>query len=87
MPLSTESTAALQHGIRLSGYSITHLWVAAAGFGGPIGRADLADIAAGGRRATPAEHNILAATLNDHFTGLGQNHPVAAWDQLRSFRP
>ncbi|MBW8825704.1 MAG: hypothetical protein JF603_05050 [Acidobacteria bacterium] len=85
MPLSPESTAALQQGILASGYTITGLWVAAAGFGGPIRWADLADIASGDRPATPAEHNILAAALNDHFADLGHDHPVASWQELASF--
>ena len=34
------------------------------------------------RTATPAEHDILAAALNDYFVGRGQNHPIAPWHQL-----
>jgi hypothetical protein len=82
----TESTASLQRGFRLTGLTVSELWIAAWGIGGEFHRSDIEDITAGERPATPSEHNILAAALNDYFTEHDQNHPVAAWQDLRSPR-
>jgi hypothetical protein len=79
---SIESTAALQRGFRCTGWTISELWIAAVGIGGGFQRHEVEAIAAGERRASPAEHDILAAALNDYFVDRGQNHPVGQWSDL-----
>ncbi len=77
-----DSTRALQTGLQLSGWTIDELWLAATGIGGALDQRDVRLITGGQRAATPAEHDILAAALNDYFVGRGQNHPIAPWHQL-----
>jgi hypothetical protein len=79
---SADSTASLRSGLRRSGLSVRELWVAAMGIGGAILPHDIEDITEGDRAATPQEHDVLAAALNDHFTDLGEDHPVARWADL-----
>jgi hypothetical protein len=80
--MSTETAIALQEGLALAHWNITDLWVASIGTGGSFARADVELIAAGTRDATQAEHDILAAAVNDHLTGQGLDHPVDYWYQL-----
>jgi hypothetical protein len=82
--VSTTSAAAISTGRRNAGWSITQLWVAATGIGGGFSRADVDRISQDQQDATPIEHDILASALNDHFTDLGQDHPVPYWDQLHA---
>jgi hypothetical protein len=82
-PSSTDSTAALQQGFRLSGWTINELWVAAMGVGGQLRWRDISDITTGTRPATPSEHNIVATALNDHFVDQDHDHPIALWNDLR----
>jgi len=77
-----ESTAALQHGLGRSSWTISDLWVAATGIGGDLSRSDVAEITSGARPATREEHNVLATALNDWFSDHAQDHPIALWDGL-----
>jgi hypothetical protein len=77
-----ESTAALQHALGRSSWTISDLWVAATGIGGDLSRRDVAEITAGARPASRAEHDVLATALNDWFTDHDEDHPVALWDAL-----
>jgi hypothetical protein len=58
------------------------LWVASLGIGGEILLSDVREIISGSRPAAPLEHDILASALNDHFTGRGEDRPVAMWRDL-----
>lgn len=80
--MNAESSAALQRGFRLTGWTIDELWLAAVGIGGAFLPRDIERITAGRRGATAVEHDILAAALNDYFVGRGENHPVAFWHDL-----
>jgi hypothetical protein len=73
------SSAIVTDSLSQLGWSVRDLWVAAIGIGGNLSRRDVETIAAGTRVASRAEHNILVAALNDGFTDLGQNHPLAHW--------
>jgi hypothetical protein len=76
------SSAVVTDGLSRLGWSVRDLWVAAIGIGGSLSRGDIEAIAAGTRIANRAEHNILVAALNDGFTDLGQNHPLAYWPDI-----
>jgi hypothetical protein len=80
--MSAESAAALQEGLALAHWTITDLWVASVGMGGSFARTDVEHITDGTRDATQAEHNILAAAVNDHLTDQGLDHPVDYWHDL-----
>jgi hypothetical protein len=80
--MGAESTAALQRGLVLTGWTVVELWTAAIGIGGWLSLREVAAITAGDRAATRSEHDTLAAALNDHFIDQGQNHPVKSWDDL-----
>lgn len=80
--MSADSTASLRNGLRRSGLTVRQLWVAAVGIGGSLLPHDIEDITEGDRAATPQEHDVLAAALNDHFADLGEDHPVARWTDL-----
>lgn len=84
--MSAESTAVILRGLDLAHWTITDLWVASAGMGGSFTRADIEHIADGTADATPLQHDILAAALNDHLDDLGQQHPVNYWRDLPSPR-
>ena len=81
--MSTASAAAIHAGRESAGWTITELWVAAVGIGGGFSWADIEAIDADTQDATPLEHDILASALNDHFSGLGEDHPVTYWSDLR----
>lgn len=85
-PSSAESTAALQVGFRLTGWTLRELWMAAAGIGGALRRRDIQDITDGARPATRTEHDVLASALNDFFVARGDDHPVPLWDELTGSR-
>jgi hypothetical protein len=80
--MGAESTAALRTGLARARWNVTDLWIASLGIGGSFNRAEVEDITDGSTKATPLEHDILAAALNGHFTGRGQEHPVRYWCDL-----
>ena len=80
--MSTGSAAAISAGLDLAHWTTTDLWHATIGVGGGFSPAHVAELASGSRAAHRVEHDILAATLNDHFTDHGRNHPVPYWNQL-----
>jgi hypothetical protein len=82
MSLSADSTAALQLGFRRTTWSIDDLWLSVLGIGGVFRRRDVEGITAGDRPATPAEHDFLAAALNDYFVSRHEDHPVPTWGDL-----
>ena len=82
--MSTASATAIHAGRQNAGWTITELWVAAIGIGGGFSWADIERIDGDTQDATPLEHDILASALNDHFTDLGQDHPVTYWNDLRN---
>jgi hypothetical protein len=81
-PLSAESTAVLQRGYGLTGWTVEQLWIAAMGIGGSMDSRDVEGITSGAKAATPAEHDVLAAALNDHFVERNQDHPIPSWQDL-----
>jgi hypothetical protein len=80
--MTAESAAVIRGGLDRAHWSLTDLWIAAVGVGGAFTRVQIAHIADGTTDATALQHDILATALNDHFTGLGQDHPVRYWDDL-----
>jgi hypothetical protein len=80
--MHSDSTDAIRYGLERAKWTIADLWVAAAAVGGPLSRHDVEQIVTGARQATPREHDVLATALNDHFTELGEDHPIRCWEQL-----
>jgi hypothetical protein len=68
--------AHLREGLARSGLARIDLWVAVVGVGGSFTVRELDSILSGEVQATAMEHDWIAAALNDHFTGLGQDHPI-----------
>ena len=85
--MSIESAATMAHGLELAHWTIADLWVASTGVGGRFSQAEVEAIVSGAQDATPNEHDILAAALNDHFTELGEDHPVRYWNDLGRAQP
>lgn len=76
------STRALQDGLERAHWGTIDLWRAALGIGGSFNPDDIDGILAERHRTTAEEHDVLASALNDHFVGLGQDHPVSYWRDL-----
>ena len=82
--MSARSSAEIARGMRLAGWSPVELWWAALAIGGRFTPSEIELIAAGAVAAAASDHDILAATLNDHFLDHGRDHPVRYWDDLPS---
>lgn len=76
-----ESAEALQAGLQRAHWSVTDLWEAALAIGGGFSQLDVAHIAAGDAETSPAEHDVLAATLNERLP-RGTEDPVPYWRDL-----
>lgn len=81
---TASSAASIRLALGLTGWTPDQLWIAATGIGGALTRRDVRAIATGDRAASPGEHDVLAAALNDWFVDRGQDHPVAPWSELRT---
>jgi hypothetical protein len=77
------SAAAIRFGLGLTDWTISDLWIAAAGIGGSLSRRDVDDIASGRRAATPIQHDILATALNEHLLDQSGGRPIHYWRQLQ----
>jgi hypothetical protein len=62
------------------GMSARDLWVGYFAMGGNGTQADVDGWLSGAMPLPAREHNLLAQTLNERFTDIGQNHPVAYSD-------
>lgn len=80
--MSDDSTAALAAGMAYAEWATLDLWVASVGVGGNLTRHSVDAIVRGERKASPHEHDLLAACLNDWFVERGQDHPVPFWRDL-----
>jgi hypothetical protein len=80
--MSNLSADAIRLGMQDARWNANDLWIAAVSIGGALTYRDVERIAMGERPASQAEHDILAAALNDHFVGAGLNHPVLYWREL-----
>jgi hypothetical protein len=85
--MSGSSRDELNVGLADAHWSTADLWVASVSVGGNLTQRDVGDIISGARAATPLEHDVLAASLNDYFTERGQDHPVPYWRDLTPERP
>ena len=81
--MTTASSAVIRSGLQRLSWTVSDLWIATVSVGGSFSRQDVEDLTTGGRAATPIEHDILVAALNDRFVDLGTNHPLATWSDLR----
>ena len=80
--MHSNSTIVIRNGLERAQWTTSDLWIAALAVGGDLRHRDVEQIARGDRQATPLEHDILATALNDHFTDLGEDHPIRYWQQL-----
>jgi hypothetical protein len=80
--VSLASARAIREGLVLAQWTTTELWRATLAIGGSFTVAHVTDIASGVTDATSVEHDVLATTFNEHFAGLGGDHPVPTWDRL-----
>ena len=70
----------LSDGWDLSGLSLTELWLAYLALGGTASSGQVAAYARGRARPDSHQHNLIAQAINDHFVGLGEDHPVGYRD-------
>ena len=80
--MSFASAEALRNGMRDAQWDTADLWVASVAMGGHFRQRDIELVALGTADLSPADHDVLAAALNDYFTELGQDHPVRYWRDL-----
>lgn len=78
--MSVESTSALIDGFQRARWTPAQLWLAAVGVGGSLSHGDIEAIIGRQRTATPSEHDILAASLNDHLARPDSRVPY--WREL-----
>jgi hypothetical protein len=81
------SAPALRAGFALSDLTLRELWTAQVALGGMLTEEELRDTLELRREPTWAEHDVVAAALNDWFTERGQDHPVAYSEDLRAPDP
>jgi hypothetical protein len=80
--MSFASAQALRDGMRQARWDTADLWVASVAMGGNLRQRDIELVALGTADLTPADHDVLAAALNDYFTDRGEDHPVRYWRDL-----
>jgi hypothetical protein len=80
--MTNASADAIRLGMQDASWNANDLWIAAVSIGGALTYHDVESIAMGERPASPAEHDLLAAALNDYFVDAGANHPVLYWREL-----
>jgi hypothetical protein len=80
---SFDRSQVLRDGLRHVHWQLSDLWIASIALGGHLDLSDVTNITSGLRAPSRAEYNVLATALNEQFLDLGQNHPLAYWDDLR----
>jgi hypothetical protein len=70
----------LSDGWDLSGLSLDELWLRYLALGGTATAARVSAYARGLLHPDSYQHNLIAQAINDHFTDLGQDHPVSYQD-------
>ncbi|GLL15709.1 hypothetical protein GCM10017577_68620 [Pseudonocardia halophobica] len=81
------SAPALRAGFALCELTLRELWTAQVALGGMLSEDELRETLELRREPTWAEHDVVAAALNEWFTERGQDHPVAYSEELRSETP
>jgi hypothetical protein len=70
----------LSDGWDLSGLTLAELWLRYLALGGTASKARVAAYASGLARPDSYQHNMIAQAINEHFTDLGEDHPVSYQD-------
>jgi hypothetical protein len=70
----------LADGWDLSGLTLAELWLRYLALGGTASKARVAAYASGLARPDSYQHNMIAQAINEHFTDLGEDHPVSYQD-------
>jgi hypothetical protein len=70
----------LSDGWDLSGLTLGELWLRYLSVGGTASPARVAAYARGQLRPDSYQHNMIAQAINEHFTDLGEDHPVSYQD-------
>ena len=78
----TASALALQVGFALSEVGTSRLWTDCVAHGGRISLGELRLALRGLGNLAPVEHNIAAASLNEHLSRRGLGRPVAYFEEL-----
>ena len=76
MHVNDSTSNVLDRARRQLGLSQGDLWFNYFGLGGMGSAIDLEAYLAGILEPSPHDHDLIAHALNEHFTVLGQNHPV-----------
>ncbi len=63
-----------------AGLSVSDLWIACVSLGSMGTITELEAILSGRTRADRHAHNLIAQALNDRFTSMDLDHPVAYFD-------
>jgi hypothetical protein len=77
--MGVESTLALVGGLDRAQWTPAQPWLAAVGVGGALSGSDVDAIIGRRRHATRTEHDVLAASLNDHLDAADR---VPYWSEL-----
>ena len=70
----------LSDGWDLSGLSLTELWLSYLALGGTASATRVEAYARGRDQPNSYQHNMIAQAINEHFTDLGEDHPVSYQD-------
>jgi hypothetical protein len=70
----------LSDGWDLSGLTLGELWLRYLAVGGTASPGRVAAYARGRLRPDSYQHNLIAQAINEHFTDLGDDHPVSYRD-------
>jgi hypothetical protein len=65
------------------GLTVSQLWLAYFGLGGNLLPAAISAALSGDVDLGDHDHDVLVQALNDRFSDLDQNHPLAYADELR----
>jgi len=74
--------SALEAARDVLGLSVSQLWLAYFGLGGNLQPAAISAALSGDLDLGDHDHDVLVQALNDRFSDLDQNHPLAYADEL-----
>lgn len=74
--MSPPAGEVLERARRRAGLSLVQLWWSYVTLGGSGSPVEVEAYLGGALRPDAAQYNRLAQALNDHFTALGEDHPV-----------
>jgi hypothetical protein len=80
-----DTGAYLADGLKLAGWTVIDLWLAALAIGGNLDCPEIQGAVTGALPPGPVDYDTLVLAFNERFADCGLDRPMLSWHELPAF--